>query len=367
MKWSWRIARIAGIGVHLHVTLVILLAWIAHRYYVWRHQPSDVLDALLFVTALFGVVLLHELGHAFAARRFGINTSDITLMPIGGLARLNRLPDEPRHELLIALAGPAVNVLLIILIVGTIGPAAATVFPKEIRPASGHFLSGLLWANIAMAAFNLVPAFPMDGGRVLRSLLALRLGPRRATNIAVEIGQAFAFVIGAIGLYRMNPILVFIALFVYLGAEDEAELVRARSALEGIPLRRVMASNFRTLSPSDPLQQAVEHTLAGFHLDFPVVEGDRLVGMLNRRDLLRELAKRGPSTKVEEIMQREFATATPDEEAQRAYMRLETADATSLPVVENGRVVGILTSEHIREFLRIQSVLTPESCKPSPA
>lgn len=353
--------------MHLHVTLIILLAWIAQRYYSWRHQPRDVIDALVFVTALFGVVLLHELGHAFAARRFGINTSDITLMPIGGLARLDRLPDEPRHELLIALAGPAVNLVLVFLIIGTIGPAAASVFPAKLQLASGHFLSALLWANVAMAAFNLVPAFPMDGGRVLRSLLALRLGPRRATRIAVDIGQALAFVIGAIGLYRMNPILVFIALFVYLGAEDEAELVKARSVLEGIPLHRVMATEFRTLSPSDPLQRAVDLTLAGFHMDFPVVEGDRLVGMLSRQDLLRELAKRGPSAKVEEVMQRQFVVLGPTEEAQRAYMQLESTEASSLPVVKDGRVVGILTSEHIKEYMRIQAALAPARMASVPA
>lgn len=353
--------------MHLHATLFILLAWIAHRHYAWRHQPGDVLNALLFVGALFGIVLLHELGHAFAARRFNINTRDITLMPIGGLARLERLPDQPRHELLIALAGPGVNVLLALLIIGTVGPAAALMFPGSLQLVGGHFLSGLLWANVLMAAFNLAPAFPMDGGRVLRSLLALRLGPARATRIAVEIGQALAFVIGAIGLYRMNPILVFIALFVYLGAEDEAELVKARSVLEGIPLRRVMATEFRTLAPSDSLQRAVELTLAGFHLDFPVVADERLVGMLSRGDLLNHLAKRGPSVKVGEVMRSQFNTADPDEEAHRALLRLETADVTALPVVKDGCVVGVLTLEHIREFLRIQSALALERVSPAPA
>jgi len=365
MKWSWRVGRVAGINIYLHATLLILLAWIAQRYYSWRQRPGDVIDAVLFIAAFFVIVLLHELGHALTARRFGIRTRDITIMPIGGLARMERMPDDPRQELLVALAGPAVNVLLALLYFGTIGPAAALVHPRDLQPIGGHFLSSLVWSNVAMAAFNLVPAFPMDGGRVLRALLALRLGPRRATRIAVDVGQALAFSIGAIGLYAMNPILVFIALFVYLGAEDEAELAQARSVLEGVPIRRVMVSNFRSLTPADILQRAVEETLAGFHLDFPVVDNHRVVGMLTRRDLLSALAKRGQSARVDEVMQRQFRTADPEEDAQNVFARLEECECHSLPVVQEDRVIGIVTAENVREFLRIQSALAPGRAGPA--
>ena len=360
MKWSWRIGRVAGITVYLHATLLILLVWVAHSYYAWRHRPGDVADAVLFIAAFFGIVLLHELGHALTARHFGIRTRDITIMPIGGLARMERMPTDPRQELKIAVAGPAVNVLLALVYFGALSPVSALVHPRELQPVGGHFLSSLVWANIAMAAFNLVPAFPMDGGRVLRSLLALRLSHKRATRIAVDVGQALAFAFGAIGLYTMNPILVFIALFVYLGADDEAELAEARSVLEGVPIRNVMITNFRSLAPDDTLQRAVEETLAGFHLDFPVVDGHRVVGILTRRDLLSALAQRSRATPVGDLMQTQFRTANPDEDAQDVFSRLEECECHSLPVVKEGRVLGMLTAENVHEFLRLQAALAPK-------
>lgn len=357
MKWAWRIGRIGGITINLHATLLILVAWIGYQYYAWRRHLPDMVEGVLFISAFFVIVLLHELGHALAAHHYGIRTRDITLMPIGGLARMDRIPDEPRQELVVALAGPAVNVLIALLYWGTLSPISALVHPRDLQWVGGPLLAKLVWANLGMAVFNLVPAFPMDGGRVLRALLAMRLSHPRATRWAVDIGQALAFGFGAMGLYVMNPIWVFIALFVYLGAEDEAELAKARSALTGIPISQVMIPDCRVLEPSEPIQRAVEHTLAGFHHDFPVVTEQRVVGILTRSRLMAALARRGPQTPVGEVMDQHFQTAQPNEEADRAFSRLQTSDCRSLPIVQDGRLVGLLTTENVGEFLMIQSAL----------
>jgi len=357
MKWSWRVGRVAGVTVYLHATLLILIGWVGYEYYAWRHRTGDVIEAILFVSCFFGVVLLHELGHAFAARRYGIRTRDITLMPIGGLARMDAMPEKPYQELVVALAGPAVNFLLAALYWGTISPITELARLNDLTWGGGHFLEKLAWANLAMGVFNLVPAFPMDGGRVLRSLLAMRVGVNRATQTAVDLGQALAFAFGAVGLYAMHPVWVFVALFVFLGADQELELVKMRSVLSGVPIQRVMITDLRTLAPHDSLERAIEHTLAGFHQDFPVLDGDRVVGVLTRRGLMTALARKGQSAPVSDVMQREFQTARPTEEADAVFGRLQTADCRSLPVVDHERLVGMVTAENLGEFLMIQSAL----------
>jgi len=206
MKWSWRLGRFAGIDVYMHATFLMLLAWMAVSYYLPRQSMTDVVNGLAFILALFAIVILHEFGHALTARRFGIRTRDVTLLPIGGVARLERMPEDPRQELLVALAGPGVNVVLAGILLLVLVPTATLEAVNEIRLVGGHFLSKLLWINVSLAAFNLIPAFPMDGGRVLRALLAMRMDYVRATQVAASVGQALAIVFGFIGLFY-NPFL----------------------------------------------------------------------------------------------------------------------------------------------------------------
>lgn len=358
MKWSWRIGRVAGITVYLHATLLILIAWVGYEYYKWRHHTADVVEAVLFVSCFFVIVLLHELGHALAARHYGIRTRDITLMPIGGLARIESLPAKPHQELLVALAGPGVNLLIAVIYWSTVNPMSELVHLRDLQWGGGQFLHKLIWANVGMGLFNLVPAFPMDGGRVLRALLAMRLGHARATRWAVDVGQALAFAFGAIGLYSMHPLWVFIALFVYLGADQELDLAKMKSALAGVPIQRVMITDLRTLKPLDSLERAVEHTLAGFHQDFPVLDNEQVIGVLTRRDLMTALAQKGQAGAVQDAMQRDFQTARPTEEAEAVFSRLQSCDCHSLPVIDHGRLVGIVTAENLGEFLMIQSALS---------
>ncbi len=356
MKWSWRIARIAGIDLYVHVTFLILVGWVALSHYLARQSVADAFTGVAFIFSLFAIVVLHELGHALTARRFGIPTRDITLLPIGGVARLDRMPQDPKQELLVALAGPAVNVVLaaILFVVLELGEGLAA-YGQVVR-VGGSFLDQLFWVNVSLAVFNLLPAFPMDGGRVLRGLLALRMDYLRATQIAAGIGQAMAVLFGFVGLFT-NPFLVFIALFVWLGAAGEASMVQMRSALAGIPVQKAMVTDFRTLAPNDQLGRAVDYVLAGFQQDFPVVEEGRVVGVLTRSDLLNALARRGKEVRVGEVMQRDIETGGPWDMLEGVLGRLQRRRCHTLPVVQNGQLVGLVTADNLGELLMIEQAL----------
>jgi Zn-dependent protease len=363
MKWSWRIGRIAGIDLNVHLTFLILVAWVALRHYLERRSPVDAFMGVAFIFCLFGIVVLHELGHALTARRFGIPTRDITLLPIGGVARLERMPEDPKQELLVALAGPAVNVALAAILFVVLELSGGLVAYWDVIRVGGSFLNQLLWVNVSLAVFNLLPAFPMDGGRVLRALLALRTDYVRATQIAAGVGQALAAVFGFVGLFT-NPFLVFIALFVWLGAAAEASMVQMRSALGGIPVQRAMVTDFRALAPHDPLGRAVDHVLAGFQQDFPVVDQGRVAGVLTRADLLNALARHGQEARVDEVMQRDIETADPLDMLEGVLGRLQRRGCHTLPVVHNGRLVGLVTTDNLGELLMFEEALRKAPRRP---
>jgi Zn-dependent protease/CBS domain-containing protein len=359
MRWSWKIGRIAGIGIYMHVTFLILLGWVAARHYLLRYNIGDALSGLGFILALFAIVVLHELGHALTARRFGIRTRDITLLPIGGVARLERMPDDPKQELLVALAGPAVNVALAVLCFVILLAQHGVALVGDWDVVGGNFFRKLLWVNVGLAVFNLLPAFPMDGGRVLRALLAIRMDYVRATHIAANIGQAMALLFGFVGLFS-NPFLVFIALFVWMGATQEASMIEMKSVLGGVPVHRVMITDFRTLVPNDPLGRAVDLVLTGSQQDFPVVDNGEVAGVLTRGDLLAGLAKGGQTATVGEFMQHNVCTARSTDLAERVFARLQEGQCRTLPVIDNGELVGIVTLENVGEFMMIQNALHGE-------
>ena len=356
MKWSWKIGHILGIRVQMHMTFLLLLGWVAIRHYAERQEVADALAGVGFILILFGIVVLHELGHALTARRFGIRTRDITLLPIGGVARLERMPEDPREELIVALAGPAVNVLLATLIAGTMVVVTGASISGEITFVGGDLLRNLLWVNIALVVFNLIPAFPMDGGRVLRALLALRMDYVRATQIAASVGQALALVFVFAGLF-FNPFLVFIGLFVWMGAAGEASMVQMKSALGGIPVSRAMISDFRAVSPTESLRTVANHIIDGFQQDFPVVEHGRILGVLTRADLMDAAAKGGLDTPVGHAMRTEFETAHASEMLEPAFQRLQGCECRTMPVTRRGELVGVLTMENVGEFLMLQAAV----------
>jgi Zn-dependent protease len=379
MGGSWRIGTITGIGIYLHWTFLILLGWIGVSYVLRGDDLGDALHGIILIVALFGVVVLHELGHALAARRYGIPTKDITLLPIGGVARLERMPEEPREELVVALAGPAVNVVLAIVCVVAImvfgGVPAVAVSVKAGLTELGvlmanqqqlqvlnefpllDFLANMLIVNVMLVAFNLLPAFPMDGGRVLRAILAMNMDYVSATQTAATVGKGMAVLFGFWGLFH-NPFLMFIALFVWLGAASEASMVQVKSGLQGIPVAQAMVSEFRTLAPHDPLAEAARHIIAGFQHDFPVEEGGRVVGVLTKTDLLKHMAEMGPTALVGTVMRRDFEQADPADMLDTVFARLEGCNCHAIPVVRQGNLVGMLTMENVGEFLAIRSALT---------
>jgi Zn-dependent protease len=360
MKWSWRIGRIAGINVYVHGTFLILLGLVALSNYRDRHSGLDALSGVLFIIVLFGIIVLHELGHALTARRFGIRTHDITLLPIGGIARLERMPEDPKQELLVALAGPAVNVALAMLLFVVLLPVMGLAALSQVALMGEQSLVTLMWVNVALAVFNMLPAFPMDGGRVLRALLAMRMDYVRATQVAASVGQMMALLFGLVGLL-FNPFLVLIALFVWMGAAQEASMVQVKSALDGIPISKAMMTDFRTLSSHDSLEQAAQHVLSGYQQDFPVVENGQLVGVLTWDDLLRALSQHDRVVEVGQAMHRQFETADPSEMLEAVFARLQTGGYPSLPIVRDGRVIGVITLDNIGEFLMMQNVLNHKS------
>ncbi len=359
MKWSWKIARLWGIDIYMHATFLLIIGWVAFSYWIQLHNWSAVIGGVLFILTLFACVVLHEYGHALTARRYGVRTRDITLYPIGGVARLERIPEKPIEELWVALAGPAVNIaisavlLLFLLLTGGRLSLQQLSFGSI---TSGSFLTRLFMINILLAFFNLLPAFPMDGGRVLRAILAMNMDYVRATQVAAAVGQAMAFLFGFAGLFT-DPFLLFIALFVWIGAEQEAGMARIKSSLGGIPVSRAMQTNYETLSPRDTLARVVELILAGSQHDFPVVENGRVVGILERDAFIKALAKTGQSEQVADVMRRQVPEVDTHEMVESALARLEQSGAKTLPVTHGGRLAGLLTSENVTEFLMIRSAL----------
>lgn len=361
MKWSFKIAEFRGIGVFVHATFLILIGFVLLSHWAVGHDVAKTLEGVAFVLALFACVVLHEFGHALTAARFGIRTRDITLLPIGGVARLERMPEEPLHELWVALAGPAVNVALAAAIFVTLQVVGAAIGPVErLSVTGGSIFERLMFVNLGLAAFNLLPAFPMDGGRVLRAALATRLDYTRATQIAASAGQAMALLFGLVGFFT-NPFLMFIALFVWIGAGQEASLVMMRSALAGIPVVRAMETVYRVLAPSDLLTRAVDETLASAQQDFPVLEGGAVVGILTRQGLLEGLARRGADSTVAASMQREFPSIEAAEMLDAAFRRLEGKASRTMPVMQGGVLVGLVTLDNVGDVVAIRSALEGRS------
>jgi stage IV sporulation protein FB len=352
MGWSIPIGSVKGTAIRVHFTFLLFLVWIAVTHYAQGGRDAA-LQGVIFILLLFLCVLLHEFGHVLAARRYGVQTPDITLLPIGGVARLERIPEEPSQELIVALAGPAVNLVIaaiLYLVLGGVLPQES----MEVQNSGVSLLARLASVNIFLAVFNLIPAFPMDGGRVLRAVLSYRLGYIRGTQIAATVGQVVAFGLGLLGLMG-NPLLIFIAVFVYLGAASEAHAVQMRQVSRGVLVSDAMITQFETLTPSSRVEDAVQCLIKTTQHEFPVVDGaGSLRGVLTRDDMIRALRERGPQTPVVEVMRSDIPVLQhrlPLEDA----LRLMQNDRLPAIGVANGeaRLVGLVTPENIAEMMMI--------------
>ena len=362
MKWSLQLGSYAGIGVYLHWSFALLIVWIFMAHLGSGNTPTEALAGVGFVLALFTCVVLHEFGHALTAKRYGIRTRDITLLPIGGVARLERIPENPIQEFWVAVAGPAVNVV-IALVLGLILLTLSGVGQLfQLEPMRGHFLARLLWVNLFLVAFNMLPAFPMDGGRVLRALLATRLGRLRATVIAANIGQVMAILFGIAGFFY-NPFLIFIGIFVYLGAQGEAAHVETQSTLEGLRVRNAMMTQFRTLAADDTLEKAIEQLLAGSQQDFPVLDNGSIVGILRRNDLVKALADGRRDSTVSQAMCRDCEPVDLSASLTKTLENMRANQCATVPVTDGANIVGLLTLENISELVMVKSAM---ETKPHP-
>ena len=354
MRWSYRIVTILGTEIRIHITFLFLVAWYAIVAGQAGGREAAVATAL-FVLLVFLCILLHEFGHILAARRYGIRTPEVLLSPIGGLAKLERLPDEPRQELVVALAGPAVTLLIAL---GLGAWLKLTGRQQELllfTPGSGQLVSDLFRVNVFLLAFNLIPAFPMDGGRVLRAILAKRMGMVRGTRIAARVGQFFAFILGMIGLTGA-PMLIIIAGFIYLAAEGEAQAVETRAAGQGITASAVMITDLRMLPVYATLEEAVRLLLAGEQREFPVVDNERrLEGLLTRDHLIRGLSEKGPGTTVGQVMATPVQSIEPGAPFDRALDQLRASGLPALPVVDEAkRVIGLITTDNIADLILVR-------------
>lgn len=357
MKWSFKIGVILGIEIKVHAIFLMLLGFVG-----WSNAsaggPAAGLAAVIFFLTIFFFVLLHELGHSIAARRYGVVVRDIVLLPIGGVARMESLPQNPRQELVIAFAGPAVNFVAVIVLYFFMRAMNWPVDHLSFDLSGKDFWNGMLSLNAFMGLFNLIPAFPMDGGRVLRALLAMRYPYAQATRYASSVGQIFAVLFSLAGIFFLNNWwLVIIAVFIFTGAGSEESVVRLRAAIEGVPVGRVMSTRLYTLSPVDPLRKALEHSYQGCQDDFPVLEDNRLIGILPKSKVMSAIYQRGVEAPVRDFMETRFTAVRPLASLARVYEEMLEKKMESVPVVEGSQILGMLTLENIGRYFMVASSL----------
>lgn len=342
--------KLFGVPIRLHFTFVLLIVFLIS---IGIGDKQSGASTAIYVLALFGSVLLHELGHALVASRFGIHTDEIVMFPIGGVSRPDRTP-KAREELWIALAGPAVNVL----IAGGIAfwfwrERSLAPLAQLLEPTDANLAQRIGLGNLVLALFNLVPAYPMDGGRVLRSLLARSRPEDEATKIAARVGQTLAAGLGLFGLLAANFLLIYIAMFVYLGAWQEGTAAKGRILTTGFPVRAAMVTDFRTLQHGDTIRDAGNLLLATSQQDFPVLTGGTVAGLLTRSALVRAVLSQGPDAYVAGVMDRNFIRIVPDEDLSEAFTKTNGACAL---VMDGDNLLGMLTPENLSEFLLLRQI-----------
>ncbi|WP_029354816.1 site-2 protease family protein [Bosea sp. 117] len=355
MPWSLTVGYVYGTAVRIHVTFLLFLIWIWAAYYQ-QGGAGAAWEGVAFVALLFLCVLLHEFGHIFAARRYGVKTPEVTLWPFGGIASLERIPEKPSEELVVAIAGPAVNVVIALVLIAILGGTTGVEHLQDIENPQVGLLAKLAGANIFLVVFNLIPAFPMDGGRVLRALLAMRMGHAQATQTAASIGQALAIGLGFLGIFG-NPMLIIIAVFVFLAAGGEAGHAQMTQAARGVLVQDAMITKFETLGPQSSVGDAAEALIRTTQKEFPIVDGaGHLRGVLTRDAMIRALQASGPESSVIDAMQADIPTVPARSPLDGALRTLTASRAPVLGALDaGGRLVGLLSPENIGEMMMLRA------------
>lgn len=348
-RWSWRIGSVAGIPIRVHVTLLFLLAWIGISYWAAGLTPRGSVAGILLIAIVFLIILVHELAHALMAKRFGVRTRDILLLPIGGISSLERFPEQPSQELAIAIVGPLVNVVLAGILWGVIALTGGPADPTQAHTLGQALLSQLMWINLVLAGFNLLPAFPLDGGRVLRALLAMRMPRDRATMIAATAGKVLAVVFAVFGMF-FNFWLIAIALVVWLGAQRELEVAQLRTAFHGVPARAVMRRELEVVAPDESLEQAASRMIDAGTTALPVVDHGQIVGALTRADLSASIGTAEADGTVAGVPMHPVIRIPPDEPLDEVLQELERAPDAIAVVVDHGTPIGVVTAEQLAAY-----------------
>ncbi|MHA6262058.1 site-2 protease family protein [Arenibacterium sp. CAU 1754] len=355
MGWSFSLGRLFGSEIRVHITFFLLLAWVGYAAYS-QLGPEAALWNVLFIMALFGCVVAHEFGHALMARRYGIKTPDITLLPIGGLARLERMPENPVHEILVALAGPAVNIVIWLILAVGFGIKIDIEALADPQMTAREFLSQLALVNLVLAVFNMIPAFPMDGGRVFRAVLSLWMDRVKATRIAGQAGQIVAILLAFAGLSGGNPMLVLVALFVFMAAAAESKDVAMRSVARQLVARDALITSFDSLTPDDSIDTAAAALIRTTQHEFPILDmAGTLLGFVTRDALFQAKITETPGMQpVSTIMTTDIPQirlATGLETVLDTLHKGHPAVAVTSP---EGRMIGYITRENIGELMVIK-------------
>ncbi|WP_138429833.1 site-2 protease family protein [Fodinibius saliphilus] len=356
MKGSLNLGRAFGIKIRVHWTFLLLILWIVVLELTKGSSTDVILWSIFFILVLFACVVLHELGHALTARRFNIPTQQITLLPIGGLASLEKMPEDPKEEFLVAIAGPAVNVVIAFLLYLILPVEQFLVEDPEVAEEvlstinGSNFLFYLFSANVLLVLFNMIPAFPMDGGRVFRALLSLKFNRVQATQMAAKLGQLVAFFFLFIGLFY-NPILILIAIFVYFGAQGESVMVQQLSILKNHKVEEAMMTNITTLQPEDSLDEVVNIILTGTERDFIVTKSGEVTGILHQADLIQAFKTNRSNTKVKDIMDENFKTIQSSDHLTNIYPMIQSKSRAFFPVMKGDKLVGAIDRENVNEFM----------------
>jgi Zn-dependent protease/CBS domain-containing protein len=355
MKGSFKLGNIAGIGVFIHWTFSILIAYIIFSNYRAGHDAERIGWMVLFVCSIFGTVFLHELGHALAAKRYGIKTKDITILPIGGLARLEKIPEKPVEELVVALAGPAVNIALAGITALFITMPSANELTIQLTGGvnSGNFFLNFFIVNIWLAVFNLIPAFPMDGGRVLRALLAMKMQRHTATTVAARIGQFLALGFIFLGFFS-NPFLIFIGLFIILGAQGEAQMTKAGFMMKGVLVRDILMKKYETIAESDTIETAVNKLLNGQCKNFVVMANQQPVATLGRDEIIKALSDNGKQTILQSVADKNPIRLNVNQSLEEVYPIMIAAKNSLAFVYDKQQFIGVLDLENILEFIMVK-------------
>jgi len=348
MRWSFQIGKVFGIPIRVHITFFLLLIFIG--FYGSRLQGAQSgLYGMLSVVLIFLCVVIHEIAHSLVARSYGVKVKDIVLLPIGGVSEMEELPQKPKQEIYVAIAGPVTSIFLAFIFY----LAFLLLYPEmktfKFSIFQGNLLLNLFIINFLLALFNLLPVFPMDGGRVLRGILGLKMEFLKATKIAVGIGEAFAIFFFFFGLF-FNPWLALIAIFIYLGAEGEKKATELRVAIADVPVKVAMLTNVEAITPDITLGKVLEKICHGLQQDFPIIEGEKVLGILTRGKIFSALHNHSKDTKVRDIMSQEFISTSEDTPLSEAFKRMTSEKLSVLPVMQGENFKGLISLEQIGKY-----------------